>query len=90
MKRNLGHTSLRRKRRATDPMRSFDALPHPLRRWLSEARLPWSPASARKLWERAQAQGLNADEALALLSRSETHTLARDKHAMRQPIHPSD
>ncbi len=83
---NLGQTSLRRKRRAADPMQTYDALPTPLRRWLSQAALPWSPTSARKIWTRAQANGLDADEALAILSRAETQTLARDKHAIRQPL----
>ncbi|HBS48867.1 MAG TPA: hypothetical protein DEA05_01640 [Rhodobacteraceae bacterium] len=81
MRRNLGATSLRRTRRAADPMRSFDALPAPLRRWLSQAALPWSPASARKLWNRAIARGLGTDGALSALSRAEARTLARDRHA---------
>lgn len=50
MTRNRGSTSLHRKRRPTDPMRSFDALPAPLRRWLSQATLTWSSDSARRLW----------------------------------------
>lgn len=84
---NLGDTSLRRKRRSCDPMQTYDSLPSPLRRWLSQAALPWSPSSARKIWKRAQAQGLSADDALALLSQTETHTLARDKRAICQPKH---
>ncbi|MDO6590020.1 hypothetical protein DS901_01580 [Loktanella sp. D2R18] len=81
MNRNLGDTSLRRKRRSVDPMRAYDALPTPLRKWLSQAALPWSPTSARKIWKRGQAQGLSADETLNLLCQAETRTLARDKHA---------
>lgn len=83
MNGNLGATSLRRKRRSNDPMRSYDALPAPLRRWLSQAALPWSPVSAQKIWARARARGLSDDEALALLAQAETSTLARDKHAIR-------
>ncbi|WP_366524370.1 DUF6525 family protein [uncultured Roseobacter sp.] len=88
--RNLGQTSLRNKRRTGDPMQAYDALPTPLRRWLCQAALPWSPVSARKIWRRAQAKGLSTDEALALLRRAEIHTLARDKRAIRQPIHPTE
>jgi hypothetical protein len=88
MNRNLGDTSLRRKRRSGDPMHAYDALPTPLRRWLSQAALPWSPASARKIWTRAQAKGLDTEAALAVLSRAETKTLARDRCAIRQPNHP--
>ncbi|MCV3273879.1 DUF6525 family protein [Roseobacter sinensis] len=78
MTRNLGSTSLNRKRRAADPMRSYDALPAPLRNWLSQATLPWSPTSARRLWKRACAKGLSPEEALAVLSQAEARTLARD------------
>ncbi|MEP1353780.1 MAG: DUF6525 family protein [Tateyamaria sp.] len=53
MSRNLGSTSLGRKSRAADPMRSYDALPAPLRNWPAQASLPWSPASARRVWNRA-------------------------------------
>ncbi|MEJ8561130.1 DUF6525 family protein [Yoonia sp. GPGPB17] len=82
MTRNLGATSLRRKRRSADPMRSYDALPLPLRRWLAQASLPWSPNSARRLWNRACAKGLSPDEALLVLSKAEARTLARDRHAV--------
>lgn len=81
MSRNLGVTSLRRKRRNADQMRSFDSLPAPLRRWLAEAKLPWSPTSARSLWNRACSKGLSAEDALSLLSQAEAHTLARDRFA---------
>lgn len=89
MTRNIGQTSLRSKRRTTDPMQTYDALPTPLRRWLCQAALPWSPASAHKIWKRAQAKGLSADEALALLCQAETHTLAQDKLAIRQTLYPT-
>ncbi|WP_299545991.1 DUF6525 family protein [uncultured Tateyamaria sp.] len=90
MNQNLGDTGIRSKWRAADPMQTYDALPTPLRRWLSQAVLPWSPASARKIWTRAHAKGLGADDALALLCRAETNTLARDKRAICQPIHPTE
>ena len=78
--RNLGQTSLRSKRRDHDPMRAFDALPPPLRQWLSQAVLPWSPTSARRLWLKGRAKGLSAEETLEALSRAEAQTLARDTH----------
>jgi hypothetical protein len=85
LSRNLGETSLHKRRRPVDPMHAYDSLPTPLRQWLSQAALPWSPVSARKIWTRAQAKGLNADDALALLCRAETKTLARDKRAIQHP-----
>lgn len=81
MNRNLGATTLRRKRRADDPMRSYDALPAPLRRWLSQAALPWSPASVRRVWARARAAGLDPQGALQALARAEERTLARDRYS---------
>jgi hypothetical protein len=64
-------------RRSADPMREFDALPPELRRWLSEASLPWSARSARKIWRRGLAQG-GVAEALGRLERAERATLRRD------------
>lgn len=40
MMRNLGQTSLRRKRRNGDPMKTFDGLPAPVRQWVADAVLP--------------------------------------------------
>jgi len=84
MNRNLGATSLRRKRRAADPMQSYDALPEPLRNWLSQAALPWSPVSARRIWTRANARGLCVQETLNTLSLAEERTLARDRQCLSQ------
>lgn len=79
--RNLGQTSLRGKRRARDPMRAYDASPAPLRQWLSQAVLPWSPVSARRIWDRAIARGSSVEQALVLLSAAEARTLARERRA---------
>lgn len=81
MKRNLGQCSLRRKRRKADPMASFDGLPPPLRQWVAQAALPWSPASVRRIWFRSRAKGLSDDEALRRLSLAEARTLARDQQS---------
>ena len=81
MNHNRGATSLRSRRRSGDPMHTYDTLPVPLRQWLAQAALPWSPTSAKKIWSRARQTGLSIDDALASLSRSETQTLARDAHA---------
>ena len=81
MKRNLGECSLRRKRRAGDPMDAFDGLPQPVRQWIAQAALPWSPASVRRIWSRSRARGLSDDEALLTLARVEACTLARDRQS---------
>ncbi|MEM8553249.1 MAG: DUF6525 family protein [Pseudomonadota bacterium] len=80
MSRNLGSTSLRRKRRNQNSMQTFDSLPEPLRLWLHDAALPWSPASAKKVWSKALARGLSPEDALATLTRAEKRMLERDKH----------
>ena len=89
MNRNLGMTRLRRKRRTTEPMRAYDALPESLRRWLAEAVLPWSPASARRIWNRACSKGLSPEDALHALSCAEEKTLARERHVPSHvpPLH---
>lgn len=80
MNGNLGQNSLRRKRRSGDPMSAYDGLPAPLRKWLSEAALLWSPASARRLWAKSRAKGLSQAETLAFLNAAEAKTLARDRY----------
>jgi len=79
--RNLGQSSLRRKRRSKDPMATFDGLPAPLRQWLSKAALPWSPASARRIWSKGLDQGLSPEETLSALTEAEARTLARDRQS---------
>ena len=77
--RNLGESSLRRRRRSGHPMATYDRLPAPLRHWLAEAALPWSPASARRIWAKARAKGMSVEDALALLRQAEARTLAQDR-----------
>jgi len=81
MSRNLGQTSLRRKRRGHDPMAAYDGLPPPLRQWVAQAALPWSPASVRRIWSKSRAKGMTAEEALATLTQAEARTLARDRQS---------
>ncbi|PLS21289.1 DUF6525 family protein [Neptunicoccus cionae] len=81
MKRNLGATTLRRRRRTVDPMAAYDALPPALRRWIAGAALPWSPASCRRVWMAARAKGASDTEALARLDRAERNMLARDQYS---------
>lgn len=62
-------------------MQAYDSLPGPLRGWLSQAVLPWSPASARRIWFKSRAKGLTQEETLVSLSRAEARTLARDRQS---------
>ena len=75
--RNL-RSSLRTRAREA-PMAAYDRLPPELRRWLAGAALPWSAASALRLWQRALRDCGDAQAALARLDRAERATLARDR-----------
>ena len=90
MSRNLGQSSLRRKRRYGDPMPAYDGLPAPLRQWLSAAALPWSPTSARRLWFKLRSKGLTQEEMVASLSEVEARTLARDRHSILFDFNPQN
>src|SRR5690606_31377650 len=46
-------STLRRRRRVSDPMAAYDRLPAELRLWLAQATLPWSAQSALRVWRRA-------------------------------------
>lgn len=62
-------------------METFDGLPAPVRLWVAQAALPWSPASVRRIWSKSRAKGLSDDEALARLNQAEARTLARDRQS---------
>ncbi|WP_305968748.1 MULTISPECIES: DUF6525 family protein [unclassified Mameliella] len=70
---NRGAVAITPRRRKRDPMRVYDGLPAPLRRWMAGAVLPWSPESCLAIWRRADCP----DEALERLNRAERATLER-------------
>ena len=74
---NLGRTPIKRRRGAGDPMREFDQLPEPLRAWLRQASLPWSPRSCRRLWSQYRKAGLSTEETLGRLSAAESRLLTK-------------
>lgn len=93
---NLGHTTLRRKRRRTDPMQDFDRLPRVLRTWLAGAALPWAPASVLRTYGRALRRTGDADAALAELDRIERRLVEKDAakritlHGAARPVPASE
>lgn len=62
-------------------MTAFDRLPAPVRQWVAQAALPWSPTSVRRIWSKSRAKGLSAEEALQSLTHAETRALARDRQS---------
>jgi len=69
-------------------MKTYDALPAPLRMWLGQAALPWSPKSARRLWDKVHVKGQSIEETLSALSQAEAKTLARDRFATQRFPNP--
>ncbi|MEM8957694.1 MAG: DUF6525 family protein [Pseudomonadota bacterium] len=88
MATNRGKTSLKRKRRSTNPMREFDGLPAELRAWLAAAILPWSPRSVRRAYRRAAARTGSGASALAELDRMQARLVARDSRKVWGETHP--
>lgn len=70
------------RRRAGCAMRAHDQLPAPLRLWLKGAALPWSAASARRIWER-EVRRSGVEGALQRLAEVEAATLAREQRSAR-------
>ncbi len=58
-------------------MQAYDALPQPLRQWLTQACLPWSPASALKIW-RQTGGSRNPAAAIGRLNAVEQAMLQQD------------
>lgn len=86
MSRNLA--SPRTKLRQGRPMAEHDRLPPALRRWLAGAALPWSAASALRLWQKALQDGGCPERALACLSRAEQQSLAAEAPLVWGPGYP--
>ncbi|WP_298494768.1 DUF6525 family protein [uncultured Maritimibacter sp.] len=78
---NLGQTNLRRRRSRAHPMQVYDRLPAPVRRWLAQAQMPWSPEACQRIYVRARRKGETIDEVLARLDRAERRTLEREQAA---------
>ena len=79
-----------RLKRRHSPMRAFDRLPPELRAWLHGAALPWSAASALRLWRRALAEsGGDPARARQRLDAAEARAIARDAARIWGPGHPA-
>jgi hypothetical protein len=76
-------------RSGDNPLAEYDALPAPLRRWLAEAAMPWSPRSALRIWRRVlRRSGGDVAKAQAEMSRIEAERLAEDVARVWGPRHP--
>lgn len=83
-------SSLARSRRNVDPMAAYDRLPAELRAWLSQALLPWSAHSARRLWVRSLRDcGGDARLAQARLTQVEHRRIGQDAGRIWGAGHPA-
>ncbi|MEM6438758.1 MAG: DUF6525 family protein [Pseudomonadota bacterium] len=90
MRSNRGATTLKRRRRACDPMADFDRLPPDLRAWLAAAVLPWSPRSVRRAFDRALARLSDRAAALEELDRLQARRVAQDADKLHDGRRPTD
>jgi len=75
-------------RRQGGGMAAHDRLPPDLRSWMHQAALPWSSASAFRLWRRALSETGDPGAARARLDAAEARMLARDAPRIWGPGHP--
>ena len=77
-------TSLGLSRATRNNMAEFDRLPPTLRRWLADAKLQWSPASARRAWRRALWKSWGREAAaLRIMDALEDAKLEQDAYVQR-------
>ena len=88
MARNIGRTSLKRKRRNEDPMRDFVRMPAELRLWIATAILPWRPRSVQRAFERAVARTQDRSLALREIDMIQQRMIARDARKVWGKAYP--
>jgi len=86
---NRGTTTLKGKRKSRHPMNDFDALPPELRKWVSEAMLPWSAHSVRKSFRKAIAKTGDPQRALEELDALQTTLIAKDSRRIWGAEYPA-
>ena len=89
MSKNTGNTTLKRRRRARDPMHEFDRLPRELRQWMSTAMLPWGAGSARKAYQRAVTRTGDPMLALKELDAIQDRLIRKDAGQVWGAQHPA-
>ena len=89
MPSNRGTTTLKGKSKSRDPMSDFDALPPELRRWISEAMLPWSAHSVRKSFYKAIAKTGDPQRALQELDALQHTLIAKDSRRIWGADYPT-
>lgn len=81
-------SSLKTRRRRTNPMQDYDRLPADLRRWLATAILPWRAQSVRRAYDKALARTGDPDLALRELDAMQARLIAKDARKVWGQTHP--
>ncbi|GIT92582.1 hypothetical protein JANAI62_31810 [Jannaschia pagri] len=78
-------TNLTLSRAQRDNMAAYDRLPPVLRRWLAEAKLPWSPETAKRAWRKARWKAMGREaQALRIMDEIEAQRLRQDALVQQQ------
>ncbi len=88
MPRNLGTTTLKRRRRPPNAMHEFDRLPPELRSWVATAMLPWRPQSVRRAYDKALERTQDTSKALEELDRLQERRITQDTRRLWGEDHP--
>ena len=88
MSRNLGATTLKRRRRPSNMMSEFDRLPAELRGWVATAMLPWRPQSVRRAYDKALKHTQDRSKALEELDRLQQRRMTHDARKLWGNDHP--
>ena len=88
MSRNLGATTLKRRRRPSNTMSEFDRLPAELRGWVATAILPWRPQSVRRAYDKALKRTQDTSKALEELDRLQKRRITQDARRLWGEDHP--
>ena len=88
MPNNKGRTTLKRKKRAGNPMAEYDQLPQILRQWVAEGMLPWRAKSVQSAYEKALVRTGDEREALKELNALQMTLVAKDAARIWGADHP--
>ncbi len=88
MPSNRGNTTLRRRRRAGNPMTEYDRLPRELRAWVAGAIMPWRAGSVEVAYRKALKRTGSPDAAIRELDRIQGSMVAKDARKVWDGTHP--
>ena len=88
MPNNKGRTTLKRKKRAGNPMTEYDQLPPILRQWVADGMLPWRAKSVQNAYHKALLRTGDESEAIKELNALQMTLVAKDAARIWGDDHP--